>query len=79
MAKKTYPKKRRKKKEKNSNKRKNKQTTNQKHNTPTQDIIPTHKQHIKEKLSLRNTRFIQIGQNTKEQSPPPPVKKHFPT
>ena len=48
----------------------NKQTTNQKHNTPTENIIPTLKQqHVKEKLTHRNTRYIQIGKNIQEQAP----------
>ena len=70
-------------KEKKTNKRKiqnkekniNKQQT--KSNTTTEDIIPTRKQqHMKEKLTLRNTRYIYIGQNIQEQSTS--SKKHFP-
>ena len=39
----------------------NKQTTNQKYSTTTEDIIPIHKQHIKERLTFLNTRYLQIG------------------
>ena len=74
---KNLPQKEEKEKEKNTNKRKIKKQkkkninkrTHQKHNTATKDIIPTHKQqHIKEKLTLQNTRYIQIGQNIQEQA-----------
>ena len=35
----------------------------------TEDIIPTHKQpHIKEKLTTWNTKYMQIGRNTLEES-----------
>ena len=60
-----------KEKEKTMNKMKrniNKQTTNQKHRTTTEDMIPTHKQqNIKEKLTLQNTKYIYIAQTTQEQ------------
>ena len=56
------------KREKNPEKKTNKQT-NEKHSTSTEDIIPTLKQHhMKERLTLRNTRYIQIGRNIQEQS-----------
>ena len=62
------------------NTKEHKQTTIQKRSTTTEDIIPTYEQqHIKEKLTSRNTRYIQIGPNNQEHSPPPSIKKkHFP-
>ena len=65
----------RKKKKIKTNKKKqqkniNEQTANQNHSIATEYIIPTHKQHMKEKSTLRNTRYIQIGQNIQEQATP---------
>ena len=63
-----------KEKEKNTNEKKmknaNKRTTNQKHNTLTENIIPPHKQHIKEKLTYQNTRYIQTDKNIQKQATP---------
>ena len=80
MAKKPMPESEGKRKKKNTNQKKmktiNKQTTKQKHNTPTEDIIPTHKQqHMIIKLTHQNTRYIQIGQTIQEQATSPPPEK----
>ena len=54
----------------------NKQKTNQKHNTPTEDIIPKYKQqHIKVKLTHQNTRYIEIGLSIQEQATPTEKKQ----
>ena len=49
----------------------NKRTTNQKHNTLTENIIPMHKQqYIKEKWTYQNTRYVQTGEHIQEQATP---------
>ena len=56
----------------------NKQTTNQKHSTTTEDIIPKQEQQHIKRLMLRYTRYMQSGQNTQEQSNSSKKKTHFP-